>query len=77
MYLECNCTNISKDVWENLMKGAKPINYKWLVNKIKIYLPQLYFDLRLDLYNPFCEQCVVTKTHYVLVSSAVEYFIRK
>lgn len=77
MVVECDCTMISNDLWENLMKGAKPINYKWLVNKIKKHLPELYFGLRLDLYNPFCEQCRVTKTHYVLVSSAVEYFIRK
>ena len=34
MYLECTCTQISADKWAELMKGGKPINYKWLVNGI-------------------------------------------
>jgi hypothetical protein len=30
------------------MKGGKPINYKWLVNKIKRELPELYVSLALE-----------------------------
>ena len=59
------------------MKGSKPINYKWLVNKIKRELRYLYDELALEYYNPYETQCRVTKTHYILVSSAIEYFIRK
>ena len=77
MYLECNCTNITADEWNKLMKSAKPINYKWLCNKIKRELPELYSELCLNYYNPFGEQSKTTKTHYILVSSAIEYFIRK
>lgn len=77
MYLECTCCSISNDEWERLMKGAKPINYNWLKNKVKRELPRLYYDLALEYYNPFGEQSKVTKTHYILVSSAIEYFIRK
>ena len=77
MTLECTCVTISNEKWELLMKGSKPINYKWLVNKIKRELPSLYNDLRLDIYNPYGEQSRVTKTHYILVHSMIEYFIEK
>ena len=77
MTLECTCVTISNEKWELLMKGSKPINYKWLANKIKRELPSLYNDLRLDIYNPYWEQSRVTKTHYILVHSMVEYFIEK
>lgn len=77
MYLECTCEQISAGKWEELMKGGKPINYKWLVNKIKRELPYLYNELSLQYYNPWENDCKQTKTHYILVHSAIEYFIRK
>jgi hypothetical protein len=77
MYLECTCEQISADKWAELMKGGKPINYKWLVNKIKRELPELYVSLALEYPNPYKDECLVTKTHYILVHSAIEYFIRK
>ena len=77
MVLECTCVTISNEKWKLLMKGSKPINYKWLVNKIKRELPSLYNDLRLNIYNPYGEQSRVTKTHYILVHSMVEFFIKK
>ena len=30
-----------------------------------------------QFYNPYAEQCRQTPTHYILVHSAIEYFIRK
>lgn len=77
MYLQADCSTVTHDQWKALMKGAKPINYEWLRKKIKIHLPQLYNELCLDYPNPFGEQSKVTKTHYILVCSAIEYFIRK
>ena len=77
MYLEATCGNITTDKWNELMKGAKPINYHWLINKIKRELPHLYNKLMLNYYNPYANQCKVTKTHYILVHSMIEYFIRK
>ena len=44
---------------------------------IKKELPKLYATLSLDAYNPWCGQCQQTRTHYILVHSAIEYFIRK
>lgn len=74
MWLEATCENIAQDQWNRYMKGAKPLNYQWLVNKIKRELPDIYEHLQLNLYNPYWQQCYVTKTHYVLTSSCIEYF---
>lgn len=58
-------------------EGGKPINYKWLVNKIKKHIPQLYEALALDYYNPYENKCGVNREYYILVHSAIEYFIKK
>lgn len=77
MYLECTCQDITKNRWDELMKGSRPIKYNWLVNKVKRELPKLYGELMLEYYNPYANQCRVTKTHYILVHSMIEYFIKK
>lgn len=77
MYLECTCMDISRAKWERLMKGAKPLNYDWLVSKIKKHFPFLYDALGLEFYNPYEEKCCKTKTHWILVHSSIEYFFRK
>lgn len=77
MYLETICVNCTQQEWENLMKGAKPYPYKKLVEKIRKNISWLYRDLRIDLYNPWENDCAETDTHYILVHSAIEYFIRK
>lgn len=77
IYYETNCTSVNIEEWNLLMKGARKCSYQRLVTKIKKELPDLYRDLCLEFYNPFEEQCKQTKTHYILVHSAVEYFIRK
>ena len=77
MYYETNCSCISIERWNELMRGARTCSYKRLVNRIKKELPELYRDLCLSYYNPFEEQCKQTNTHYILVHSAIEYFIRK
>ena len=78
MYYETNCMSCgSIDNWKKLMKGARKCNYKRLVARIKKEIPGLYDELCLNLYNPWAESCQQTKTHYILVHSAIEYFIRK
>ena len=77
MYLECTCLTITTDRRNELMKNSKPIDYKWLVNKIWKEMPKLYNELALQYYNPYAGQCRVTETHYILVHSLIEYFIRK
>ena len=77
MFLEYTCTNISLETWETLMQNAKDFNYKKLLKLIKTNLPELYKALALDLPNPYAEHTQQTKTHYILVHSAIEYFIHK
>jgi len=77
MELECTCSQITIQEWERKMKGIRPINYKWLVAKIKKHLPQLYEDLLLSFYNPYENKCGVNQEYYILVHSSIEYFIKK
>ena len=77
MYLEYTCETISLSKWERLMQGARKASYKKLVRLIKKEIPSLYESLCLNLYNPWENDCKQTKTHYILVHSAIEYFIRK
>lgn len=77
MYLECSCIGIGLEQWNKLMKGARKASYKRLVSKIKIELPDLFYDLCLDYYNPWEDSTKQTNTHYILVHSGIEYFIRK
>lgn len=77
MYLECTCAGIGITKWNELMKGARKASYKRLVSLIKKELPDLYNELTLQYYNPWENDCKQTKTHYILVHSAIEYFIRK
>ncbi|RGV41853.1 hypothetical protein DWW14_10710 [Bacteroides uniformis] len=77
MYLECDCSQISLTEWEQKMKNSRPINYGWLVGRIRRNLPLLYSELCLNFYNPYQDKCRVNKEYYILVHSATEYFIRK
>ena len=77
MVYETNCTQISVDKWNELMKGARKCSYKKLVARIKDELPNLYRSLQLQVPNPYADMCRQTKTHYILVHSFIEHFIRK
>lgn len=77
MRLEFTCCEITGEDWKRLMRGARPLNYEWLRRRIKKHMPSLYRELALDYDNPFAEQCKRTKHHYILVHSAIEYFISK
>lgn len=77
MYLECTCSSITEEQWERLMNNARRVSYKKLLSLIKDNLPDLYYGLGLNYRNPYSTQCRQTDTHYILVHSAIEYFIRK
>lgn len=77
MRYECCCSDITFDQWKVLMCGARKCSYKRLISKIKREIPSLYEQLMLDVPNPYAEQCRQTDTHYILVHSMIEYFIRK
>ncbi len=75
MYLECTCCDISSHKWDRLMKGAKRMNKRTLNSLIKRELPELYHELALNYYNPY--NYFQTNTHYILIHSCIEYFIKK
>lgn len=77
MYYDTNCTQVTIDKWNALMKGAQKASYKRLVSRIKKELPGLYTELALQFPNPYADECRQTKTHYILVHSAIEFFIHK
>ena len=71
------CATFSQTECERLLRGSRRVSYKRMVAKIKKELPELYKELALQYYNPFEDQCSQTKTHYILVHSATDYFILK
>jgi hypothetical protein len=77
MVYECNCGDVSLSECKRLMKGARKCSYKKLVARIKKEYPKFYYGLGLDFYNPWESECKQTRTHYILVHSAIEYFFRK
>ncbi|WP_418208329.1 hypothetical protein [Bacteroides sp.] len=77
MIYETNCNQLSIDEWTMLMKHARSCSYRLLVQRIRKELPDLYESLALQYPNPYAGQCRQTLTHYILVHSAIEYFIRK
>lgn len=77
MYYETCCSNVTIFEWNSLMKGARKASYKRLVERVRKEIPELYEALCLNLFTPWWDQCKQTKTHYILVHSAIEYFIHK
>ena len=77
MELQCTCQEITKQEWDRLMKGRRPMSYNWLKRRIKRSLPDLYDELMMDYYNPYEKFTYRTKTHYILTHSYIEYFILK
>ena len=68
------CVNIDINEHEELMRNARVANKK-IVNKlVRKFLPDLYSNLNLNLYNPY--QYYKTKTHIILVHSSTEYFLK-
>ena len=55
MHLESTCIDMSAEKIQAILERSKPINYKWLISKIRKHLPELYSDLCLDFYNPYKE----------------------
>jgi len=71
---ETDCTAISSRKWEGLMQGAKRTDKRKLNKLVKEQIPELYESLALQYYNPY--NYYKTKTHYVLVHSSIEYFLK-
>lgn len=77
IYLECSCVGISQYEWDKLMEGSTKANGKKIRQMIKKQLPELYHALDLQLPNPYEPQARKTKTHYIYIHSAIEYFLKR
>lgn len=77
MELYATCAELTCKQVNELLKDAVPTDYKTLVEKIKVQLPDLYEKLALEFYNPWEDACTETEKYYVLVHSAIEYFLTK
>lgn len=73
LQLEHTCVNISSTEWDKLMKGAKKANYTKIHRLIKKLAPEYTW---LTEKNPYKYQYSKTKTHLIVVHSAIEYFFR-
>lgn len=73
---DCACKDISIDTWNGLMKGAVKANGLKIRRMIKKQLPDLYYTLALEYFNPYEHLCQRTKTHLIYVHSGIEYFLR-
>lgn len=71
--LEHTCTTISSTESDRLMKGAKKANYTVIHKLIKKLAPEYVW---LTEKNPYKYQYSKTKTHLIVVHSAIEYFFR-
>jgi len=76
LLLECNCSQITEQQHNKLYENSKKANGKQIRNLIKKYLPELYKELALHLHNPFEKQSVRTKTHFIYLHSATDYFLK-
>jgi len=71
--LECTCTDISIDKWNELMHGTRRASKRQVNRLVRKFLPELYEALALWCYNPY--SYYRTDKHLILVHSAIEYFL--
>lgn len=71
---DTNCTETTPHNWERLMEGAVKANKKKINSIVKRLLPSLWEELGLKYYNPYSYKR--SRTHLILVHSAIEYFIK-
>lgn len=71
---ECNCTHIPISKWEKLMNGSVKADKEKVNKLVKEQLPQLYKSLALNYHNPY--DYGRTETHFILVHSMIEYFLK-
>jgi len=71
---EANCTCVSPCKIDYLMNGATPANKRWIDKLVKEHLPDLFDDLAIQYHNPY--RYYKTKTHFILVHSGIEYFLK-
>ena len=72
---DCTCESISIYKWEKLMYKCLRADKRKINNMVRKQIPYLYNMLSLNIYNPY--EYYKTNTHYILVHSSIEYFLRR
>lgn len=79
MYYETNCTQISIDKWDILMKGNRAANKRKVIEAALqtgvIDEWQAKEETKKPYFNPYEHR--QTKTHFIYIHSAIEHFIHK
>ena len=74
LWLEATCSGISLAQWERWRDGATRADKRRIDGLVRLHLPDLFADLRLDLRNPY--HYFKTRRHLILVHSGIEHFLR-
>lgn len=77
MYLEGTCVTFTAQECRERSKYSRKISWLWLKRRIKRELPELYSALSLNFPTMYEAETRSTKTHYIFVHSAIEYFLHK
>ena len=70
------CSSVSYETWQEMMKGAVKANGKRVRALIKKHLPDLYYNLALEFYNPYEPQTKRKNGMFIYVHSGIEYFLK-
>lgn len=73
LWLEATCSGIDLAQWNRWMSGATRADHRRIDGLVRKHLPDLYESLSLNLRNPY--HYFKTRTHLILVHSAIEYFL--
>ncbi len=73
LWLEATCSGINLAQWNRWMDGATRADHRRIDGLVRKHLPDLYESLSLNLRNPY--HYFKTRTHLILVHSAMEYFL--
>ena len=67
MYLEATCIDLTSEKIENILRNSKPINYKWLIGRIRKQIPSLYEKLiiEIDVEVPLSPTEVLMQLNYI------------
>ena len=69
------CVGISQRQWDSYMENTTKASGSQIRSLIKKHLPDLYFELGLEFYNPYESQCVKKEGLLIYVHSSIEYFL--
>ena len=74
--LIATCVSISQRKWDSLMENTTKASGSIIRSLIKLHLPDLYYQLCLEFYNPYESQCVKKEGLLIYVHSGIEYFLK-